>query len=196
MSMKKKFLALALAGMVAMPVVANASTSGLSHIVQGSDIKEQYGQVTVNGTVETKTGAAPQGQISVELPTAMAFAVDANGDIASANYTVNNKGQKPVKIEVAEFTETRSGAGITVHQSSGFQKNNKKRSDVTLTLTGDHAVDLANVTASSVLFDRIDATSNRDMTLSGTAGTTTDSTLDKNGEQENFTVKFRVVKTN
>ena len=203
MSMKKKFLALALAGAVAMPVVANAS--GLTHQVSGPDSQPQYGQVTINGTVQTKDGAAPDGQISVELPTAMGFTVDKGGNVINAGtYTVYNRGKSAVSLSVADFTESNnSTTGLTVHSKTSFNGGtSKKRNDVYLTLTsGNKTVDLGEVATTSattkeqLLIETIPANSQASMTLNGQAGKSADTNgVDKTGAQEDFVVKFKVAK--
>ena len=203
MSMKKKFLALALAGAVAMPVVANAS--GLTHQVSGPDSQAQYGQVTINGTVQTKAGAAPDGQISVELPTAMGFTVDKDGNVINAGtYTVYNRGKSDVSLSVADFTESNnSTTGLTVYSKTSFGGGvNKKRNDVYLTLTsGKKTVDLGEVATTSattkeqLLIETIPANSQASMTLNGQAGKDADTNgVDNTGAQEDFVVKFKVAK--
>lgn len=202
MSMKKKFLALALAGAVAMPVVANAS--GLTHQVSGPDSQPQYGQVTINGTVQTKGGAAPDGQISVELPTSMAFTVDKNGDVINAGtYTVHNRGKSDVSLKVADFTESNNTTtGLTVYSETDFAGGaGKKRNEVVLKLTGTSTVDLgavakaANGSKEQEIINTIPANGQATMTLNGVAGKTTDPTgIDQTGAQEDFVVKFKVTK--
>lgn len=200
MSMKKKFLALALAGAVAMPVVANASNN--TGIITGTDSAPRTGQVNITGTVNTSQGTAAAGQISVELPTNMGFVVHADGRLETANsgsYTVTNKGQNPVKLDITNFTDTNPNSGITVHSSTEFAKGTKNRADVKLTLRGNQSdIDLGSfigTTTEATVFDRIEgnnATAN--MTLQGVAGTTSDSTVDNNGANDTFVATFKVTK--
>ena len=203
MSMKKKFLALALAGAVAMPVIANATTLGPN--VTGTDKQAQYGQVTVNGQVENGKGQAPAGQISVELPMAMGFTVNQAGDLLTANgssYNVQNKGTSAVKIDVVEFRETKSTTGITVKAESEFAGSKRAsltRDNVSLILSGDgnNRIDLGailNKTTEATLFDEIPSMGNETMTLTGVAGTSTAGSVETTGAQEDFIVKFKVTK--
>ncbi len=199
MSMKKKFLALALAGAVAMPLTANASGT-LSHIVTGNDTQDQFGQVTVNGVVQTQTGQAPDGQISVELPTSMGFTVAQDSSVITAGaYTVQNKGKNPVSVSVVDFTETQPTTGITVETNAGFNANSKKRSVVSMTLTGDNSnvVDLGAFKTSKAeqqLISAVPAAGQSTMTLNVVAGTKQDTNADTNGIQEDFVVKFKIHK--
>lgn len=199
MSMKKKFLALALAGAVAMPLTANASGT-LSHIVTGNDTQDQYGQVTVNGIVQTQTGQAPDGQISVELPTSMGFTVAKDSSVITAGaYTVQNKGKNPVSISVVDFTETQPTTGITVESSDSFSAASKNRAQVALTLTGDnsHVVNLGKFKTDKTeqaLLDTVPANGQATVTLNGVAGTNPDSNIDNKGAKEDFVVKFKIHK--
>lgn len=205
MSMKKKFLALALAGAVAMPVVANASNLVQGANVTGLDNTPQYGQVNIAGLVDTKTGQAAQGQISVELPTNMGFTVDRDGNVITASggaYSINNRGQSPVRVDVASFTETKVGSGIDIRTAAELTTTttaNFKRYQVSLTLTGDNdkTVDLGEVKNSGrekELFSAIPAGQNATMVLNGVAGTGVEANVDRDGAQENFVIKFKISK--
>lgn len=199
MSMKKKFLALALAGMVAMPVVANASAS-TGNLATGTEANGAEGKVTINGMVRSNTGQAPAGRIEVELPTSMAFTVDQVGGFsAGTGYNVRNNSNCGVKVEVVEFTETQPSSGISIVKSASLTPANENRSKVSLTLSGDpsKSVELFHGPISSgTLFENIPAGDSRTMTLTGKAGTnTTNDTLDvKAGISEAFEVKFKISK--
>ena len=74
MAMKKKFLGLAMAAMVALPAAAYADTT-----VQWDEGTTRDVEVTVSGSVKSNTGIAPQGNLEVELPVSMDFGVDQSG---------------------------------------------------------------------------------------------------------------------
>lgn len=201
MSMKKKFLALALAGAVAMPVVANAS----ANLVQNSDdTKPAFGNVGVTGVVESSTGQAPAGRIQVELPSAMTFTVNKNGNVTVPNnYEVYNQGAKPVKVEVVGFTETNPSAGINIVNKSTFSSGTDQnhRSDVALTLQGTGSeVDLSSALSSTntgVIFDSLAAGDRRQITLRAIAGTKADTgagneTELSQGIDEDFSIQFKI----
>lgn len=202
MSMKKKFLALALAGMVAMPVVANATQVSGSQTMEGELSDTPTADLRINGNVTNNTNQAPAGRIQVELPTAMSFTVDANGVFKSAsNFQIRNTGQEPVKVEVMDFLEDDESAGIKVSEytSVSTDKTSKPRSEVGITLTGDgSAVDLAQAKSSSqVLFTRLGGGNIGTVKISGIAGTDTsgsnkDNTAETSGVQEDFTVQFKI----
>ncbi len=89
MTMKKRFLGLALAAMVAVPATTAYASNRVT--IQGQEGRPLTQEVTVNGTVNTNTGLAPEGKIEVELPTTLSFTVDKNGSVQGANYEVTNK---------------------------------------------------------------------------------------------------------
>ena len=93
MAMKKKFLGLALATMVAIPAtsVYATGTTGTTQDTQKieSEANSENVTVPVTGTVTNKQGEAPQ-KIEVELPSKMAFIVDENGDVAETTYKISN----------------------------------------------------------------------------------------------------------
>lgn len=200
MSMKKKFLALALAGAVALPMTVNAT----SHIVTGVDTQAQEGQITINGVVQTKTGQAPDGQISVELPTSVGFTVDQNGTVipaGSGSYSVQNKGKNPVDLSVVEFSETQLTTGITVRpetELSSTSRSTLNRSNVYLQLSGNAGTadlgKIKNNPSDTKILEDIPAGGSSNITLSGVAGNKTDATFDNVGTSENFVVKFKVTK--
>lgn len=198
MSMKKKFLALALAGAVAMPVVANASVQGAN--VTGLDNAPQYGQVDITGKVDTSTGQAAQGQISVELPTNMGFTVDRDGHVITADngaYTVTNRGQAPVDIYVSSFTETDLQGGISIvdaDQLTTQSTTRYHRGQVSLTLKGNTGsiANLGKLTSEVKIFDSL--ANQGTMVLTGVAGTTNNNEIDTKGASETFKVKFKITK--
>ncbi|MFN8605392.1 MAG: hypothetical protein U0Z74_04955 [Romboutsia timonensis] len=70
MAMKKKFLGLALATMVALPATTAfaATPEGYKSIEMGETETQQV-QIPVTGSIKNKDGSAPAGRIEVELPT-------------------------------------------------------------------------------------------------------------------------------
>lgn len=213
MSMKKKFLALALAGAVAMPVVANATNNG---VIQGPNSASQTGNVNISGTVNTSQGTAAAGQISVQLPTNMGFVVFSDSNVETGTgYDVINKGADPISLSLTNFTDTQPSTGITIQTTSaieGDKSNNKyNRANVALKLTGDNGktVDLgefmeakkSNVSTERTIFANIPGSLNgahgqATMVLTGKAGKKTDTTVDKSGASENFVATFKVTKVN
>ena len=110
MAMKKKFLGLALATMVAMPAtgVYAASNTGNTQTITGTDTSTLTHTVPVTGSVTKSNGLAADGQITVELPTAMAFAVNEKGEFSGATYGVSNQSGCGIDIFVSQFETTKS----------------------------------------------------------------------------------------
>lgn len=141
MAMKKKFLGLAMAAMVALPAAAYADT------FQWNEGQPQNVDVTVNGSVKSSTGIAPQGKLEVELPVSMDFSVDQNGTFTGTSYNVTNRSQSKVAVSVANFTEENKQGGITILPTSSQSTiDNQERNHVIMALVGDNNkyIDLGN----------------------------------------------------
>ena len=134
MAMKKKFLGLAMAAMVALPAAAYADTT-----FQWNEGQSQNVDVTVTGSVKSSTGIAPQGKLEVELPVSMEFSVDQNGTFTGTSYNVTNKSQSKIAVSVANFTENNAKGGINlVPVSEKDTIDQKGRDNVIMALVGDN----------------------------------------------------------
>lgn len=133
MAMKKKFLGLAMAAMVALPAAAYADTA------QWNEGETKDVNVTVSGSVKSNTGIAPQGKLEVELPVSMDFSVDQNGTFSGTSYKVTNRSQHDVAVSVADFKETNKQGGIKLLGTSALSDLNStgKRNEVIMALVGD-----------------------------------------------------------
>lgn len=133
MAMKKKFLGLAMAAMVALPAAAYADT------VQWNEGDTKDVEVTVSGSVKSNTGIAPQGKLEVELPVSMDFGVDQNGTFTGTSYNVTNRSQSKIAVSVANFTEQNKQGGITILPTSDKGTiDTKGRDNVIMALVGDN----------------------------------------------------------
>lgn len=134
MAMKKKFLGLAMAAMVALPAAAYADTT-----VQWNEGETKDVNVTVSGSVKNNTGIAPQGKLEVELPVSMDFSVDQNGTFTGTSYNVTNRSQSKIAVSVANFTENNAKGGINlVPVSEKGSIDEKGRDNVIMALVGDN----------------------------------------------------------
>lgn len=133
MAMKKKFLGLAMAAMVALPAAAYADTA------QWNEGETKDVNVTVSGSVKSNTGIAPQGKLEVELPVSMDFSVDQTGTFNGTSYNVRNRSQHDVVVSVADFTETNKQGGIKLLKTTDLTTLNDtgKRNEVIMALVGD-----------------------------------------------------------
>ncbi len=197
MTMKKRFLGLALAAMVAAPAT---SAYAAQQTVVGNDTDTITHNVTVSGSVRKSDGQAPAGKIEVELPTAMAFTVDQEGNFTGANYNVTNRSAIPVKLSVAEFRETDKNGGITLNEVSTFDPSAKDRSNVAISLDGKTSSGFVSVDLST-----LDGTSEEEilevnagdtgvLRLSGEAGTQKSGAAEASGAKEDFTLVFKIKK--
>ncbi len=192
MAMKKKFLPLLMAGMVVVGTtgLVNADTT----TVTGNDTQTLQSSVTVSGTVSNKQGTAPEGKLTVELPTRMAFAVDKSGNLTGGTYTVTNSSKNAINVYVAEFKKTEG----TISLVDNIDSATSNRSNVKLTLTGDQgsAVNLKDIETNpqDTLLAKIEANDSESIILGGEAGKQTDETIDRDGATGQFNMVFKVKK--
>lgn len=199
MTMKKRFLGLALAAMVAVP-----ATTAYADRVSILDTETHTQPVKVTGTVRNKDGGAPAGRIEVELPTALSFSVDQKGAFQGADYEVTNYSSVPVVVSVQSFSDTTpaDGNGITVKKSSEFgNPEEAKRSNVVLGLLGtpvigggQTGVDLSAISQNGDDILEVAAGGNKGIiNLVGMAGKQADEHgVDAKGAQDTFNLVFKV----
>lgn len=212
MAMKKKFLGLALATMVAMPAtgVYAAGNTGNTQTITGKDTSTLNHTIPVTGSVTKSDGTAAAGQITVELPTAMAFAVNENGDFSGATYGVSNQSGCGIDIFVSQFEATKSG--ITLKKEEELTSENRgsfDRSNVSLVLKGldnngrQTKVDLAKIADGTTTSEtdkkvlNIGSGAQKSIALTGTAGTAdAEDGVDKTGATGEFNLVFSIKKDN
>ena len=211
MAMKKKFLGLALATMVAMPAtgVYAAGNTGNTQTITGNETSTLNHTIPVTGSVTKSDGTAAAGQITVELPTAMAFAVNEKGKFSGATYDVSNQSGCGIDIFVSQFAETKSG--ITLKKEDELntpeKRENFDRSNVSLVLKGlgdngnQTKVDLAKIADGTATSEsdrkvlNIGTGTQGSMALTGTAGTkTSDGDVDTKGATGEFNLVFSIKK--
>nr|WP_288701786.1 hypothetical protein [uncultured Romboutsia sp.] len=192
MAMKKKFLPLLMAGMVVVGTtgLVNADTTDTT-TVTGNNTQTLQSSVTVSGSVTTSQGVAPEGKLTVELPTRMAFAVDQSGNLTGGTYTVKNSSKDNIDVYVSEFKQTSGNIELVDNIVSGTSN----RSQVKLTLTGDQGspVNLKTI-ARDTLLAEIGANDSESIILGGEAGTQANETIDRDGATGQFNMVFKVKK--
>lgn len=172
------------------------SKSSASTIVIENDTHTLSHNVTVNGKVSKSDGGVPSGKIEVELPTAMAFIVDEKGRFISGVYTVSNKSSVPISISVSQFISPNINGAITI-KPIGEDIGNLDRSNLHLALVGNNGyVDLSNVNTTSNEILRVEPSSSNILQLRGESGKNAGSNVDTNGAREEFTLVFKIKKTN
>ncbi len=198
MTMKKRFLGLALAAAVALP----ATTAYANNItLEGVDTAPLSQNVTVSGSVKKADGSAAEGRIEVELPTTLSFAVDQKGGVQGANYSVKNNSSKAVIVAVQEFTDTTPNSGITVKAGDVINTESDNRSTVALSLVGaptpgsanTTTVDLKSINSGGDDILAVAAGTTSTMTLTGVAGKAADAEgVDKKGASDTFNLVFNI----
>lgn len=162
MAMKKKFLGLAMAAAITLPTVltsaayAATTTVGDKQVVEMGKDESENVTVPVTGTIRNKQGQVAD-RIEVELPSKMAFTVDADGNLPETKYTIkNNSANVNIELAVDSFTggsdiKDGSTGGINLLSKSEFTSQNGSgglyRNQISLGLTkvnGTEEVDLGN----------------------------------------------------
>ena len=208
MAMKKKFLGLAMAAMVAMPATSVYAFNANGDTLTGNDTETMTQNVTVTGEVKSNQGTVAAGRLEVVLPTSMAFSVDQNGNFTNVDYSVTNNSPSAITVGVQQFSETNTKAdeGIVL-KNKDEDMSTLARNNVQMALVGDNGdtgskryVDLGAADTQSLAQpkDILDVPSNQTkvIQLLGNAGKNkaSDSEKVQNGTTETFTVVFAVKK--
>ena len=199
MAMKKKFLGLALATMVALPA---SSAYAAPNVIMGENDTQTH-SVTVSGAVRKSDGSLPAGRIEVELPTAMAFTVHENSSLTSPMYNVKNTGSVKVQVEVANFQQTAGNINVKKKTEVVGHESSLDRSNIYLELNGNvdgtsKSIDLGDLAAASnkkIL--TVEPGTDGVINLTGAAGTDTTSgasTVEQNGATGEFSLIFKIQK--
>lgn len=211
MAMKKKFLGLAMAAMVAMPATSVYAFNANGDTLTGNDTETMTQNVTVTGEVKSNQGTVAQGRLEVVLPTSLAFSVDQNGNFTNVDYSVTNNSPCAVTVGVQQFSETntKTDEGIVLKDTLQTAETmaTLPRNNVQMALVGDNGsgstrryVDLGAASTQSLTqpTDILDVPSNQTkvIQLLGNAGKDKeqDSEKVKKGTTETFTVVFAVKK--
>ena len=200
MAMKKKFLGLAMAAMVALP--ASSAYAANNNTLTGNLNDTLTQEVKVSGSVKNNLGVAPAGKIEVELTTTMSFTVDQTGHFEGVNYQVRNNSAVGISVAVSDFRETNNDPnnGIVLKQHSE-NMSQLPRNNVKLALVGNNGhIDLADKSAISNKTPILNVGPNAatgTIQLLGDAGKSTSdssSKVETNGVDEEFTLVFEIKK--
>lgn len=210
MAMKKRFLGLAMAAMVAMPASSAYAWTASGDTLTGNNTDTMNQTVTVTGDIKSSQGTVAQGRLEVILPTTMAFSIDQKGNFTNVDYKVTNNSSEAISVGVQQFRKTKTTGGMILkdeHATSGM--NDLTRDNVQMALVGDNGdggttryVDLGasetqNLQTTKPLID-VESKRTGIIQLLGNAGKKTDSEtpeLEK-GITEQFTIVFEVKKKN
>ena len=128
--MKKKFLSL----MMAAAMVATTSVSAFAANDATVSRDGEEVDVTITGSVNDHNNNAPEGTISVTIPTALAFTVDNEGRFEGTSLNVVNNGTEKVEIYAYQFVDGTGTGDIEVAKTVN---DSEKRSKVVLSLLGN-----------------------------------------------------------
>ncbi len=198
--MKKQLLTSAMA--VAM-LAPTAAAFAADTTVTGTANTQYDSELIINGEIYADDNTAPVGQINITLPTAAAFAVDAQSTVigASGMKIKNDVTSTGVKVSIASFSDSTPTSGIILKSTSELTTSNQNtmdRSNVNLKLSanGQEGIDLLNTTVNQKLV-ALEAGDTATLALTGVAGTKpaeTESTLAETGISEDFTLTFKIAK--
>lgn len=169
---------------------SNTTTS-----LTGNDTQTLTQNVKIDGVVSKSDGTIPSGRIQVELPTAMSFSVDQDGNFISADYTINNKSSVPISVYVSEFRDSNN-RGIKVKEIEE-DISNLDRSNLHLALIGNDNkyVDLGKIITIPKLLLTINPQSSSLVQLLGEAGKGSVVDVDEHGVSDEFTLVLRIKKS-
>lgn len=132
--MKKKLLSLVLAGaMVATTSVSafaatDTTTTGNATILDSEDSKDI--NIGITGNVLDEQGNTKPGTISVTVPTATTFSVNAeNGDLNSADMIITNNSTENIKVTAGGFEDANGPEKINLVKKSEFEQGGKTATD-------------------------------------------------------------------
>ena len=172
--------------------------------------REGIHEIKITGSVNDENDKAPEGTISVTVPTALTFTVNKDGKFTGTSLTITNNGTEAVDVFAYEFTDINSTNGINVKKQL---EDGDNRSKVKLNLSGNKGIanfdstvglgkgvydaKLAAATGDGVKLASIDklgsSQNTGELTLRGEAGQNKVITVDK-AIREDFTLKLKIKK--
>lgn len=206
MAMKKKFLGLAMAAMVALPATSVYAWDKNGNTLSGNESDIMTQDVTVTGEVKSSEGTVAEGRLEVILPTSMAFSIDQKGNFTDVDYKVTNNSPTAISVGIQQFRKTKTNGGIILKNKDESDMDSLKRNNVQMALVGDNSggskryVDLGNPETQNLKSTQplIDVESKQTgiIQLLGNAGKDTSNETDelRKGMTEKFTVVFEVKK--
>ena len=208
MAMKKRFLGLAMAAMVAMPASSAYAWTANGDTLTGNNTETMTQNVTVTGDIKSSQGTVSQGRLEVILPTTMAFSIDQSGNFTNVDYSVTNNSPEAISVGVQQFRKTKATGGMTLHDEHESSMATLGRDHVQMALVGDNSggskryVDLGdpatqNLQATKPLIN-VESKQTGIIQLLGNAGKNTSSESEElqKGITEQFTIVFEVKKKN
>lgn len=166
-----------------------------TNTVNSSVTKPATSDLIISGNVDDSSGNPPAGRIEVELPSNMNFVVDKYGNFTTAtNFEIKNKSAHTVEVSIISFSEQKPTEGIKVKESD--VDSTDSRNVVNLDIEGNIGTTtrLHSNKFTPTKVAEINARQTATLVLRGKAGNATESTVDNNGVNEDFTIKFMINK--
>lgn len=166
-----------------------------TNTVNSSVTKPATSDLIISGNVDNSSGNPPAGRIEVELPSNMNFVVDKYGNFTTAtNFEIKNKSAHTVEVSIISFSEQKPTEGIKVKESD--VDSTDSRNVVNLDIEGNIGTTtrLHSNKFTPTKVAEINARQTATLVLRGKAGSATESTVDNNGTNEDFTIKFMINK--
>ena len=98
--------------------------------------REGIHEIKITGSVNDENDKAPEGTISVTIPTALAFTVNNNGEVGGTSLNIVNNGTEKVEIYAYQFIDGNGIAGINVVKQMQ-DRTNEKTNNVVLNISGN-----------------------------------------------------------
>lgn len=216
--MKKKLLSLVLAGAMVASTSVSAFAAG-TNVIDKPDTEEPKQEIQITGEIYSESNTAPSGTFNVTVPTAAAFTVDSQGNLLVADkMTIRNDGRKGIDVYADKFVDTTKseGEGITVVEDRDIKTKNRAHVSLRLNGGGDTAYfktedttqaglngiytdsTLQTKATNGVKLVNIQSGEQKDLTLSGTAGSSNDGLSDdvkQKGTTDTFTLTLKIRKS-
>ena len=96
--------------------------------------REGVHEIKITGSVNDENNKAPEGTISVTIPTALAFTVDDKGNFEGTSLNVVNNGTEKVEIYAYQFVD---GTSVKDIEAAKDVVDDDKRSKIALSLSGN-----------------------------------------------------------
>lgn len=117
--MKKKLLSLVLAGAMVASTSVSAFADSDKSVSVGVGEKEHT--VKVTGNVTDSNNTVVPGTINVSIPTAVAFTVNSQGNVDSANINITSDSDEGIEVIAYKFIDPSKDSNITVVAESELE---------------------------------------------------------------------------
>lgn len=145
--MKKKLLSLVLAGAMVASTSVSAFADANTKNVDVFEGKESTTQIDIKGDIYNENNKPVAGTVTVTVPTSTTFTVDKEGVLTAPDIVITNNGEETVSVIAESFNDPTEGDHINIIHEKDFDSNkeNVKRTTVTLKLIGDKTYHLKSV---------------------------------------------------